>query len=116
LAGEDKDNPTAAMNSYWFEINVHNVEPTEGDGYNYGRVTGWYYGGWTGWQLVVPALDGALPHNYIADNKADVDGKFTLSEAGTYYVVIKAGKGWDDQGATFGDGIALDKLRVSKLD
>ncbi|MFN7119940.1 MAG: hypothetical protein ACK4TA_24310 [Saprospiraceae bacterium] len=114
--GENKDNPKAAMNSYWFEIVVHEAVPAQGNGYDNGRVTGWYYGGWTGWQLVVPVLNGEMPHGYIADSKADKEGKFKLSKDGTYYLVIKVGKGWDDQGASFGDGIALDNLVISKID
>lgn len=115
-AGENKDNPKAAMNSYWFEIVVNEAVPVEGNGYDNGRITGWYYGGWTNWQLVVPVLNGPMPHAYIADSKADKEGKFTLAKDGTYYLVIKTGKGWDDQGASFGDGIALDNLVISKID
>lgn len=116
LAGENQADPTAAMNQYWFEIVLHEDEPVEGDGYNNGRLTGWYYGGWTGWELEVPTLNGEMPHGYIADSKANAEGEFTLDKSGTYYLVIKAGKGWDDQGASFGDGIALDDLVIAKVD
>ncbi len=116
LAGENKDDPKKGMNSYWFEFVVNQKEPKEADGYDNGRVTGWYYGGWTGWKLVVPTLNGPLPHAYIADSLADKDGKFKLSADGTYYLVIKVGKGWDSDGATFGDGIALDNLVISKVE
>lgn len=115
-AGENKDNPTAAMNQYWFEIVVHQAAPQDGNGYDNGRATGWYYGGWTGWKLVVPVINGPMPHGSIADSLADKDGKFTLSKDGTYYVVIKFGKGNDKSGASFGDGIALDNLVISKID
>lgn len=115
VAGESEADPTSAMNQYWFEIVVWPVEPTEGDGYNYDRNTGWIYGGWTGWAYEVPVLNGPIPHDYLAANRADADGNFDL-EAGDYYVVIKVGKGGDTGGASFGDGIALDDLRISKVE
>ncbi|WP_211211976.1 PKD domain-containing protein [Flexithrix dorotheae] len=115
LAGEDKDNPTSAMNSYWFEFYVHDIEPTNGDGYGHTRVSGWFYGGWTGWELVVPPLDGPLPHDLVVGSLADEDGKFTLDKDGTYYIVFKMGKGWDTDGGSFGEGIALDNLTLVKI-
>ncbi|MGB3547251.1 MAG: PKD domain-containing protein [Saprospiraceae bacterium] len=115
LAGENEDDPTSAMNSYWIEVVIWPVTPTEGDGYNYDRNTGWIYGGWTGWAYEIPVLNGPMPHTYMAANRADENGDFEL-EAGDYYVVIKAGKGGDDGGASFGDGIALDNMRLTKVD
>lgn len=111
LAGEDKV-LTTAMKNYWFEFIVNPQLPVENDGYNINpRTTGWIFGGWTGWQYVVPPLDGLLPHAYGVVNLAADEGKFTLT-AGTYYLAIKVGKGGD---STFGAGIALDKLTINKL-
>lgn len=111
LAGEDKVLATA-MKDYWFEFIVNPQLPVDNDGYNINpRTTGWIFGGWTGWQYVVPPIDGLLPHTYGVTNLAANEGKFTLT-AGTYYLAIKVGKG---TGATFGAGIALDKLTINKL-
>ena len=90
----------------------------EKDGYNYDRATGWIYGGWTGWKVELPAIDGPIPHTHMDGNVADVEGKFNVSEAGDYYVVIKFGKGDDggtEAGASFGDGIALDNLNLKRV-
>lgn len=114
-AGENQADPTSAMNSYWFEIVVNQAVPEEGDGYNNQRATGWIYGGWTGWQVELPALDGPIPHDHMDNNLADADGNFNVTEAGTYYVVIKFGKGDDAAGASFGDGIALDNLNLERI-
>lgn len=111
LAGEDKV-LTTTMSNYWFEFIVNTQLPVDNDGYNINpRTTGWIFGGWTGWQYVVPALDGLLPHTYGVVNLAADEGKFTLT-AGTYYLAIKVGKG---AASTFGEGIALDKLTINKL-
>lgn len=115
LMGENKDNPTSAMANYWFEFLVRTEKPVEADGYNFDRVSGWYYGGWTGWQVIIPRTDGPLVHTYIAANKADKDGVFTLDAAGKYYMVIKVGKGWYSDGNTFGEGIAVDNLKIQKV-
>jgi PKD repeat protein len=112
LAGEDSSANSTAMKNYWFEFVIDTQVPEEGNGYNLDRTTGWYYGGWTGWQVIVPALDGFLPHNILDTNKADADGNFTLA-AGTYYLVIKVGKGGS---STLGEGIALDNLTINKIE
>ena len=114
-AGENQDDPTSAMNSYWFEIVVNQAVPEEGDGYNNQRATGWIYGGWTGWNVELPELDGPIPHDHMDNNLADADGNFNVTEAGTHYVVIKFGKGDDAAGASFGDGIALDNLHLERI-
>ncbi|MBB3699321.1 PKD domain-containing protein [Flammeovirga yaeyamensis] len=115
LDGENEADPTSAMNSYWFEFYVHNEEPVEGDGYNNTAVSGWIYGGWTGWAFEIPAMDGFLPHTLMAANQADDDGNFVVEEDGTYYVAIKFGKGNDADGASFGEGIALDKMHLARV-
>lgn len=112
--GEDKDNPTSKMNSYWFEVVINEATPTEGDGYNHTRTTGWFYGGWTGWAVELPALDGEIPHGHMDGNLANEQGMFNINTAGTYYLVIKFGKGNDADGASFGDGIALDNLSLQR--
>lgn len=114
--GEDQNDPTSKMNQYWFEIVLNKAVPLDGDGYNNGRLTGWIYGGWTGWAFEVPALNGTFPHGYMDGSLANSSGEFTLSEAGTYYLVIKAGKSSDAGGASFGEGIALDNLVIGKVD
>ena len=115
LMGENKDNPSSAMANYWFEFLVRTDKPVEADGYNFDRTSGWYYGGWTGCQIIISATDGPLVHNYLAVNKADKDGLFTIDAAGKYYMVIKVGKGWFSDGNTFGEGIAIDNLKIQKF-
>ncbi len=125
LAGENKDAPESAMNNYWFQMYLGSVEPTTGADYPNDnisdmvtQVSGWFYGGWTGWAYEVPATDGALVHTYVAANAADEEGKFNVEEAGTYYFAIKFGKGGDAAAggtATFGDGIALDDVKLERV-
>ncbi len=121
--GENKETPTAAMANYWFEFLVRSDMPVEGDGYNNARVTGWYFGAWTGWNLLAPStngacppIDGLLPHSMMNTNLADKDGNFTLDAAGKYYIVIKIGKGFFSDGNTFGEGIAIDDLKIKKAE
>ncbi len=112
-AGEDKVSTTTMANE-WFEFYLNDSIPIEGKDSNIHdpAVSGWYYGGWTGWQVVLPALDGLFPHKHITLNRADVDGVFPVTKAGTYSFIIKVGKGG---GSTFGAGIAIDKLTLNKL-
>jgi PKD repeat protein len=113
FGGENQTATTGFATNYWIQIYLSPVAPVDGDDSNVtGQVTGWYYGAWTGWQYVIPPLDGLMPNTYLPNNLADKDGKFTL-DAGTYYLVIKIGKGG---GSTFGDGIAFDQLTLNKLD
>ena len=125
LAGEDINAPESAMNNYWFQMYLGSVEPvSEADYPNDNisdmvtQVSGWFYGGWTGWAYEVPATDGALVHTYVAANAADEEGKFNVDDAGTYYFVIKFGKGGDEASggtASFGDGIALDNVKLERV-
>jgi len=112
-AGEDKISKSTMANE-WFQLYLNDSIPIEGKDSNIKdpAVSGWYYGGWTGWQVVLPALDGLFPHTHITLNRADVDGKFAVAKAGTYSFIIKVGKGG---GSTFGAGIAIDKLTLNML-
>ncbi len=107
--GGDSPDVDDDMQNEWVEFVINTVQPTENDGYNFDRVTGWVFSGWTG--VTVPANDGLMPYFIIDTNKADADGKFSIAETGTYYLAIKIGKG----AGTFGEGIAFDKLVINKL-
>jgi PKD repeat protein len=115
-AGEDSTANSTNMSNEWFEFVVNTIQPTVNDGYNYDRVTGWYYGGWTGWEVIVPAMDGPMIYHVVDENPfanlCDEDGIFPVTDAGTYYLAIKIGKG---AGSTLGEGIAIDKLAISKV-
>lgn len=111
LLGENKDDPSSAMTEYWLEFYVGKTVPVDGEDYKDGKVSGWYYGGWTGWQVVIPATDGPLVHDYIPSNLADANGHFNL-EDGDYYVGIKVGKGG---AGSFGDGIATDNFNLKRI-
>jgi PKD repeat protein len=115
FGGEDSaKNATGYATNYWIQIYISPNVPTDGNDANVtGQITGWYFGAWTGWQYVVPAIDGFMPSTLLVSNLADADGKFTLAASGTYYLVFKVGKGG---GSTFGSGIALDNLTLNKLD
>jgi PKD repeat protein len=115
FGGEDSSKvATGFATNYWIQIYLTTVAPVNGTDPDATalQITGWYFGAWTGWQYVIPPLDGLIPNTYLPSNLADKDGKFTLV-AGTYYLVIKIGKGGS---STFGNGIAFDQLTLNKLD
>jgi len=112
-SGEDSAAASTKMKNEWFEFVVNKTQPTLNDGYNLARVTGWYYGAWTGWTVIVPAMDGPMKYDVLNTNLSSAAGKFPVTAAGTYYLAIKAGKG---AASTFGDGIAIDKLVINKVE
>ena len=115
FGGENQTATTGFATNYWMQIYLTTVAPVNGTDPPDAtalQITGWYFGAWTGWQYVIPPLDGLMPNTYLPNNLADKDGKFTL-DAGTYYLVIKIGKGGS---STFGDGFAFDQLTLNKLD
>lgn len=111
LKGEDKDNPTSAMTDYWIQFYIGKTAPVEGEDYNDGATSGWFYGSWTGWAYVVPPTDGSLVHDLLVSNMASAEGKFNLDD-GKYYFAIKVGKGG---AGSFGDGIAIDNISLERI-
>ncbi len=111
LKGEDKDNPTAAMTDYWIQFYIGKTKPVDGEDYNEGQTSGWFYGAWTGWAYVIPPTDGPLVHNMLVSNMANEEGKFNL-DTDTYYFAIKVGKGG---AGSFGEGIAIDKVSLKRI-
>jgi len=109
--GGDSPDVAGDMQNEWFELVINTATPVVNDGYNNARVTGWIYSGWTG--VTIPAQDGPMPYYIMNTNQADATGKFNIAAAGTYYLAIKVGKGGS---STFGDGIAIDKLSITKKD
>jgi len=112
-AGEDSSANSTNMKNEWFEFIVNTTQPTLNDGYNLARVTGWYYGSWTGWNVIVPAMDGPMKYDIFVTNLCNSTGKFAVTAAGTYYLAIKVGKGG---ASTFGNGIAIDKLVINAVE
>lgn len=114
FGGEDRNGAAGFATNYWIQLYIGKTVPQEATDYSGAlQLMGWFYGAWTGWAYTVPAIDGAFPYGYLVPNLADENGNFTVEEAGTYYIVLKVGKGG---GATFGNGIALDELTLNKLD
>lgn len=111
LMGENKDNPATAMTDYWMEFYVGKTLPVDGTDYKDGKMSGWFYGAWTGWAYIIPATDGPLLHSYVVSNGADDNGRFNLDN-GDYYVGIKIGKGG---AGSFGDGVAIDNFNLKRI-
>jgi PKD repeat protein len=141
LIKHDAENRTGAnsvaLKEYWFETYVGKRAPTfdpneapgNDNGYNDGDPTpdgqpgalaGFFYNAWTGRAADTdyPATDGLMPNVTFgrkARTRADKNGVFeiTSANAGTYYVIFKAGKGGN--GGFGSNGITIDNMRLVKL-
>ncbi len=126
FAGTNKQN-TADVNGahqFWFEVYLDSAVPKEGDGYdNKALISGFNYwivnGGLLPAGSDIPAVDGnftlaAEPFDFDDKNGriADKNGKFTITNAGTYTFAFKIGK-W--QGRYGSGGISVDNLTLVKL-
>jgi PKD domain len=118
--GTNKTNPADAnaASQFWYEVYVDPAIPVEADGFDKPSIVA----GLNFWVAdppgtEIPEINGSFTHHawqfeQISLRIADKDGKFTITQAGTYSVAFKMGK-W--QGRYGNKGIGIDNMTLVKL-